>query len=89
VERPAFSSPFLNYQCPSAFNGDNELLLKDPQMRLRAYQNSLDCGLYEALNHTEINKAPLYGRASGHYFRTTQIPLGKGDEYTQYCRTGQ
>jgi hypothetical protein len=88
-QRPAFSAPFLNYDCPSAFSPDNELILKDPDMRRRAMVNTIDCGLYESMNKTEINKAPVYGRASGHNFRTTQIPLGKGDETVQYCRTGQ
>ena len=88
-DRPAFSAPFLQFSCPVNFSGDNDLILKDPQLRKRAMVNTLDCALYDALNGQESNKGPDYGRSSGQYFLNTQGPLGPGDVQARFCRTGQ
>lgn len=87
-ERPSFSAPFLQYSCPANFNEDNELLLKDPQLRKRAMVNTIDCGLHDALNGQESPRGPDYGRSSGKTFRAVQAPLGYGDVEARYCRTG-
>ena len=97
-ELPSFSSPFLDYGCPinpgtvnpfapGSKPGDNELLLKDPVMRKRAFQNILDCGLYESQAGREVSKGPDYERASGSYYRAIHLSPEVGDVNETYCRT--
>ena len=88
-ELPLFSSPFLNYSCPNNFTSDNELLLKDNDLRRRAMMNTLDCDLYESQVLREIPKGGPYDRVtgSGVYYRNTMDAQDNNIVSKTYCRT--
>lgn len=87
-ELPLFSSPFLTYDCPNNFSADNELILKDADLRRRAMINTLDCTLYESQMMQETTKGPTYDRVSGAgvYYRNTLNAQDNNVVQQMYCR---
>jgi len=88
-ELPLFSKPFLNYTCPNNYTSDNELILRDNDLRRRAMINTLDCGLYESQTMHETNKGPRYDRVtgSGAYYRNTLDAQDNNIVQEIQCRT--
>jgi hypothetical protein len=86
-ELPLFSSPFLTYSCPNNFTADNELILKDADLRRRAMINTLDCTLYESQTMQETSKGSAYDRVSGVYYRNTLDAQDNSVVQKTYCRT--
>ncbi len=89
TELPLFSSPFLTYNCPNNFAKDNELILKDTNLRQRSMINTFDCDLYESQVQRVVPKGPDYDRITGAgiYYRNHLNAQDNNIVSKIYCRT--